>query len=158
MSCFSYFKHKSRKWRQRSAPDLNEQEKSLYSGVERVAKSSGSTASPRGIPELYEEKAHNLRVFSFSELRHATNDFSRLFKIGEGGFGSVYKGLIKPVGGNGDPILVAIKRLNQDGLQVRDSEHFLRNILLVNVARKHILLKLKEYSEFLLTSESVDLV
>lgn len=66
---------------------------------------------------MYEEKAHNLRVFSFSELRNATNGFSRLFKIGEGGFGNVYKGSIKPADGEGDPFIVAIKKLNADGFQ-----------------------------------------
>ncbi|XP_019453507.1 PREDICTED: probable serine/threonine-protein kinase PBL19 isoform X1 [Lupinus angustifolius] len=140
MSCFSYFKHKTRKLRQRSAPELNDQEKSLYSGVDR---SSGSTASPRGIPELYEEKAHNLRVFSYLELRHATNDFSRLFKIGEGGFGSVYKGTIKPVGGKGDPILVAIKRLNQDGLQ--GHKQWLAEVQFLGVVEHPNLVKLLGY-------------
>ena len=85
---------------------------------ERVARSSGSTTSLRSVTELYEERAQNLRVFSFSELARATNNFNRLLKIGEGGFGSVYKGTIKPVGGKGDPIVVAIKKLNRDGFQV----------------------------------------
>lgn len=66
---------------------------------------------------MYREKQHNLRVFSFSELRNATNDFNRLLKIGEGGFGSVYKGTIKPPNGRGDPTVVAIKKLNKHGLQ-----------------------------------------
>ncbi|XP_040992256.1 probable serine/threonine-protein kinase PBL19 [Juglans microcarpa x Juglans regia] len=117
MNCFSYFKDKSRGREQRSAPELKEQRKSDYSGADRVSKSSCSTSSPRGIPQLYEEKAHGLRVFSYSELRQATNDFSRLLKIGEGGFGNVYKGSIKPAEGKGDPIVVAIKKLNEDGLQ-----------------------------------------
>ncbi|GER54546.1 protein kinase superfamily protein [Striga asiatica] len=67
------------------------------SEAERVSKSSCSEISPRGIPELYEEKARKLRVFTFSELKRATNNFSRLLKIGEGGFGCVYKGIVKPV-------------------------------------------------------------
>lgn len=117
MKCFYYFKDKSRGRGQRSAPELKEQT-SDYSGSDQATLSSCSAPSPRGIPQLYEEKAHNLRVFSYSELRHATNDFSRLLKIGEGGFGSVYKGSIKPAEGNGDPIVVAIKKLNKDGLQV----------------------------------------
>lgn len=116
MKCFYYFKDKSRGRGHRSAPELKEQA-SDYSGSEQVTLSSCSAPSPRGIPQLYEEKAHNLRVFSYSELRQATNDFSRLLKIGEGGFGSVYKGSIKPAEGNGDPIVVAIKKLNKDGLQ-----------------------------------------
>ncbi|KAK7350502.1 hypothetical protein VNO77_09196 [Canavalia gladiata] len=117
MSCFYYFKGKYWKNKQRSAPELKEQEELQFSGAERVTKSSCSSVSPRGIPELYEEKGHDLRVFSFTELKRATSDFSRLLKIGEGGFGSVYKGSIKPADGNGDPVLVAIKRLNKDALQ-----------------------------------------
>ncbi|CAA0842459.1 Probable receptor-like protein kinase [Striga hermonthica] len=88
------------------------------SEAERVPKSSCSDISPRGIPELYEEKARNLRVFTFSELKRGTNNFSRLLKIGEGGFGCVYKGIVKPVDDEkGDPFVVAVKKLNRDGYQ-----------------------------------------
>uniref|UniRef100_A0A1D1YSI4 Putative receptor-like protein kinase At5g47070 n=1 Tax=Anthurium amnicola TaxID=1678845 RepID=A0A1D1YSI4_9ARAE len=83
----------------------------------QTSKSSGSASSPRSIPMLYEERAHNLRVFDIRELRNATNNFSRLLKIGEGGFGSVYKGVIKPPDGQGDKIAVAIKKLKQGSLQ-----------------------------------------
>ncbi|WRX09110.1 Serine-threonine/tyrosine-protein kinase [Theobroma cacao] len=120
MKCFHYFKDKSRSRGQRSAPELKEErEKSgdYSGGPDRITKSSCSAASPRSIPELYEERAHNLRVFSFSELRQATHDFSLLLKIGEGGFGSVYKGTIKPADGKGEPVVVAIKKLNKNGLQ-----------------------------------------
>jgi hypothetical protein len=120
MKCFYYFKDKSRGRERRSAPQLKEQGKSDTSGADRVTKSSCSVSSTRSIPELYEEKAHNLRVFSYSELRQATNNFNRLLKIGEGGFGNVYKGSINPAEGKGDPIMVAIKKLNTDGLQVWD--------------------------------------
>lgn len=126
MKCFHYFKEKKlRRREERSAPELKEPRKSEdYSGAEsdRFVKSScsASVTSPRGIPELYEEKAHNLRVFSYSEMRQATNDFSRMLKIGEGGFGSVYKSSIKPAAGDGtsEATVVAIKKLNRDGLQV----------------------------------------
>lgn len=119
MKCFYYFKDKTKSRLQRSAPELKEQSKSQHSSAnDRIIKSSCSANSPRGILELYDEKAQNLRVFSFSELRHATHDFSRLLKIGEGGFGSVYKGSIKPANGRGDSLAVAIKKLNEDGLQV----------------------------------------
>lgn len=33
----------------------------------------------------------NVTLFSYKQLRIATDDFSTLNKIGEGGFGSVYK-------------------------------------------------------------------
>lgn len=127
MKCLFYFKEKSKITERKSAPELKETRKSDNSSSRRVAKSAssvgGSTASPnRSLPELFEEKAHNLRVFSLSELRNATNDFSRLLKIGEGGFGSVYKGFVRPADGKGDRIVVAIKRLNKDGLQVWSTE------------------------------------
>ncbi|RRT49559.1 hypothetical protein BHE74_00030974 [Ensete ventricosum] len=96
-------------------PSSNESEESVS---KQRSESSGSVASYRSIPELYEERGGNLRVFQFKELRNATNNFSRMLKIGEGGFGSVYKGSIKPLDGKGDNITVAIKTLNPNGLQV----------------------------------------
>ncbi|KAF8379161.1 hypothetical protein HHK36_028590 [Tetracentron sinense] len=105
MKCFNCFKGKSRTRELKSVPELKDQT------------ISDNSAAQRSIPELYEEKAHNLRVFSFLELRNATNGFNRLLKIGEGGFGSVYKGSIKPADGQGDWIVVAVKKLNKDSLQ-----------------------------------------
>ncbi|XP_077235177.1 protein kinase superfamily protein [Tasmannia lanceolata] len=103
MKCLYYFKYKSKSRESKSV------RKSDNSSSVRASKSSSLA--------LNEEKAHNLRDFSFSELRDATNDFSRLLKIGEGGFGSVYKGFVKPSEGNGDQIVVAVKMLNKNGLQ-----------------------------------------
>lgn len=34
---------------------------------------------------------HNVRLYTYKELRMATEDFSPANKIGEGGFGSVFK-------------------------------------------------------------------
>ncbi|KAG6500520.1 probable serine/threonine-protein kinase PBL19 [Zingiber officinale] len=79
--------------------------------------SSASSASQRSIPDLYEKHAHKLQAFDFDELRNATNDFSRMNKIGEGGFGSVYKGFLLPPDGEGARTPVAIKKLNQKGMQ-----------------------------------------
>ncbi|KAL3651172.1 hypothetical protein CASFOL_007575 [Castilleja foliolosa] len=121
MNCFYHFrdKNKSKTKLQKSAPTLkNNQNKSYTPETERETKSSSCPAtSPRRIPELYQEKAHSLRVFTFPELRQATNNFNRLLKIGEGGFGCVYKGTIKPVEGKGQHVVVAIKKLNKDGSQ-----------------------------------------
>ncbi|KAJ8512961.1 hypothetical protein OPV22_003395 [Ensete ventricosum] len=125
MGCLSYFMEKHRFRRQQRSeakassatvcpPSSNESEESVS---KQRSESSGSVASYRSIPELYEERGGNLRVFQFKELRNATNNFSRMLKIGEGGFGSVYKGSIKPLDGKGDNITVAIKTLNPNGLQ-----------------------------------------
>ncbi|KAA3469165.1 putative receptor-like protein kinase [Gossypium australe] len=118
MKCFSIFgkdKSKSKKRETRSAPELRNQSES--SDNPALSRTTKSLPSPRSIPELYKEKEHNLRVFSLDELRDATNCFNRKSKIGEGGFGSVYKGTIKPLNGRGDPIVVAVKKLNTHGLQ-----------------------------------------
>ncbi|KQJ85319.1 cold-responsive protein kinase 1 [Brachypodium distachyon] len=37
----------------------------------------------------------NIRLFSYSELRSATDNFNRSNKVGRGGFGTVYKGTIR---------------------------------------------------------------
>lgn len=119
MKCFFPFKDKSKaKQEAQSAPELRNKNKSQNPALDRAVKSSGSLPSPRSIPELYKEKEHNLRVFSFEELRQSTNGFSRLLKIGEGGFGSVYRGAIRPASGQGNPLVVAIKKLKQNSLQV----------------------------------------
>lgn len=120
MSCFYYLKSKRKTQKQRSAPELNEGKRnSSGNRTTRSARSvAGEASSRRGIPDLYEEKAHNLRAFSFLELRNATNGFSRLLKVGEGGFGSVYKGFIQPPDGQGERSVAAIKKLNNNGLQV----------------------------------------
>ncbi|KAL5728461.1 hypothetical protein ACHQM5_001540 [Ranunculus cassubicifolius] len=120
MKCFHGMKcvYKGRKTR--SSPNLdNRSNVSEFntSPSPRIAKSSASTTSQVSVSELYEEKAHNLRVFTFSELRNATNGFSRLVKLGEGGFGTVFKGSIKPADGQGDRTVVAVKKLGDSGLQ-----------------------------------------
>lgn len=147
MNCFYYFKDKARSRGHRSAPELrNPVSKSNNSGTDSgdvVAKSSGSAISPRGIIDLYEEKAPNLRVFSLSELRLATDDFSRQLKIGEGGFGSVYKGKIKPVVGQGETTLVAIKKLNKDSFQ--GHKQWLAEVQFLGVVEHPNLVKLIGY-------------
>lgn len=81
-------------------------------------KSGGSESGQKSVMELYEERGRNLRVFTVAELKSATNNFSPELKIGEGGFGSVYRGFIKPADGSAERKLVAVKKLNRDGLQV----------------------------------------
>ncbi|CAM8898798.1 unnamed protein product [Rhodiola kirilowii] len=69
---------------------------------------------------LSRRRAHDLRVFRFSELKSATRGFSRSLLIGEGGFGCVYRGAVRvsDVGdGRGLKMDVAVKQLNRNGLQ-----------------------------------------
>ncbi|PHU06852.1 Protein kinase APK1B, chloroplastic [Capsicum chinense] len=82
--------------------------------------SSGSVPpTPRSEGEILQSS--NLRSFTFNELRAATRNFRPDSVLGEGGFGSVFKGWVdeqtllasKPGAG----IVIAVKKLNQEGLQ-----------------------------------------
>ncbi|KAJ0980753.1 hypothetical protein J5N97_009008 [Dioscorea zingiberensis] len=53
----------------------------------------------------------NVRMYSYKELKIATGDFSPINKVGEGGYGSVYKGRLK------DGRNVAIKLLSPESAQ-----------------------------------------
>ncbi|KAL4326239.1 hypothetical protein GQ457_11G021580 [Hibiscus cannabinus] len=142
MKCFSVFnkdKSKSKKRESRSAPELRNRSKP----DNPLSRTTRSMPSPRSIPELYKEKEPNLRVFSLEELKDATNGFNRMLKIGEGGFGSVYKGTIRPLDGGGDPTFVAVKRLNTHGLQ--GHKEWLAEIQFLGVVSHPNLVKLLGY-------------
>ncbi|XP_058207891.1 receptor-like cytoplasmic kinase 176 isoform X1 [Rhododendron vialii] len=81
--------------------------------------SPSGTLTPRTEGEILQ--LSNLRSFSFNELKTATRNFRPDSVLGEGGFGCVFKGWIdehtftaaKP----GIGMVIAVKRLNQEGLQ-----------------------------------------
>lgn len=54
---------------------------------------------------------HNVKFYTYKELRQATENFSHANKIGEGGFGPVYKGKLK------DGTVVAVKVLSPESRQ-----------------------------------------
>lgn len=66
---------------------------------------------------LSQRRANDLRIFTFAELKSATRGFSRALMIGEGGFGSVYRGEVRVSGDNDTKLDVAIKQLNRNGFQ-----------------------------------------
>lgn len=142
MKCFYIFKDKLKKKKgdSRSAPELGNRSTPDTLPLSRTTR---SLPSPRSITELYKEKEHNLRVFSFEELREATNGFNRLLKIGEGGFGSVYKGTIRPADGQVNSIPVAIKKLNKYGWQ--GHKQWLAEVQFLGVVSHPNLVKLLGY-------------
>ncbi|KAG9150132.1 hypothetical protein Leryth_009699 [Lithospermum erythrorhizon] len=90
------------------------------SGPEMISHSASETSSDsRGRNQFpaHFERAGNLRAFTFSELKAATKNFSRSAKLGEGGFGCVYKGVIKSPDNSSIKIDVAVKQLNRRGQQ-----------------------------------------
>ncbi|KAK4386846.1 Cold-responsive protein kinase [Sesamum angolense] len=92
--------------------------------------------SATGNPELDDELSgvHNVHLYSYKELRIATDDFSPVNKIGEGGFGSVFKGKLR----NGQ--MAAIKVLSSESRQgVRE---FLTEIQVISDIEHENLVKL----------------
>ncbi|KAI3791808.1 hypothetical protein L2E82_05671 [Cichorium intybus] len=79
--------------------------------------STESIGRRANIPPSFSQRPSNLRVFTFSELKSATNGFSRSAKIGEGGFGCVYIGSIKSAQDPSKKLHVAVKQLSRRGLQ-----------------------------------------
>ncbi|KAL4568131.1 hypothetical protein LXL04_023733 [Taraxacum kok-saghyz] len=76
---------------------------------------------------LSQRRANDLRVFKFAELKSATKGFNRSLVIGEGGFGCVYRGVVKAAAGadagsdEDRDLDVAIKQLNRNGFQARET-------------------------------------
>lgn len=95
-----------------SGSDLNSQD---------VSNTSTESRGRSQFPNL-SDRASNLKVFNFSELKQATKNFGRTTKLGEGGFGCVFKGVIKSSDDPPVKVDVAVKQLGKRGLQV----HLLR--------------------------------
>ncbi|CAL5341507.1 unnamed protein product [Camellia sinensis] len=77
---------------------------------------------------------NNVNLYTYKELRTATDDFSHANKIGEGGFGSVYKGRLK----NGN--IAAIKVLSPESRQ--GAKEFLTEIKVISDIEHENLVKL----------------
>lgn len=85
------------------------------------------------LAELSSEK--NIKLFSYNVLRSATNNFDQRNKIGRGGFGTVYKGILK----DGTPI--AAKVLSAESNQ--GVKEFLNEIdVITNVKHPNLVLLL----------------
>ncbi|XP_048236080.1 receptor-like cytoplasmic kinase 176 [Ricinus communis] len=101
-----------------NSKNVSKDEKSLSSSSSKFS-SSSIPQTPRSEGEILQSS--NLKNFSFAELRNATRNFRPDSVLGEGGFGSVFKGWIdeqsltatKP----GSGVVIAVKRLNQEGFQ-----------------------------------------
>ncbi|KAL6133228.1 hypothetical protein ACLB2K_065465 [Fragaria x ananassa] len=88
-------------------------------GSSGKASSSSMPTTPRSEGEILQ--SCNLNSISFTELKNATRNFRPDSVLGEGGFGSVFKGwieestLIATKAGSG--MVIAVKRLTPDGFQ-----------------------------------------
>ncbi|GMJ02990.1 PATTERN-TRIGGERED IMMUNITY (PTI) COMPROMISED RECEPTOR-LIKE CYTOPLASMIC KINASE 1, PBS1-Like 39 [Hibiscus trionum] len=89
------------------------------------------------------QRPSNLRVFTVSELKSATKNFSRSAMVGEGGFGCVYKGFIKSPDDSSQKIEVAVKQLGKRGLQ--GHKEWVTEVNLLGVVEHPNLVKLVGY-------------
>ncbi|KAF1883870.1 hypothetical protein Lal_00038363 [Lupinus albus] len=69
-------------------------------------------------------KIDGLKAFTLKELAHATDKFNSTNKVGQGGYGNVYKGILS------DETFVAVKRAEEDSLQ--GQKEFLTEIELLS--------------------------
>eukprot|EP01018_Ginkgo_biloba_P007524 Gb_26720 [translate_table: standard] len=119
MKCF-YFANSVRKEESRNrkpscARSLSREGK--RSNCDKVSDDAGVDPAGPNIVKISSQKPINLREFTFAELKTATRNFSRGLMVGEGGFGCVYKGVIKNLDDPQTKTEVAVKRLNKKGLQ-----------------------------------------
>ncbi|XP_055833941.1 probable serine/threonine-protein kinase PBL21 [Solanum dulcamara] len=87
--------------------------------------------------ESNNQKGNVARGFTFKELALATQNFREANLIGEGGFGSVYKGRLE------SGLVVAIKQLNLDGLQ--GNQEFIVEVLMLSLLHHKNLVNLIGY-------------
>ncbi|XP_057757158.1 serine/threonine-protein kinase PCRK1-like [Arachis stenosperma] len=92
----------------RSGSELNSQD---------VSENGSSDSLRRNSTPSFSQRPSNLRVFTVSELKSATKNFSRSVMLGEGGFGCVYYALIKSLEDPSRKIQVAVKQLSKRGMQ-----------------------------------------
>ncbi|KAM7265076.1 hypothetical protein ACFE04_002759 [Oxalis oulophora] len=91
----------------KSGSDFNSQNVSEFS----------SQSSNKNSFAILSQRNSNLRVFTLTELKVATKNFSRSQMLGEGGFGGVYKGVIQSANDSKKKIDIAVKQLSRRGLQ-----------------------------------------
>ncbi|KAI4355079.1 hypothetical protein L6164_003887 [Bauhinia variegata] len=82
--------------------ELQSQRDEALREAEELRKKQGETSSTH-VPQLFSD-------FYFAEIEEATGNLNPSLKIGEGGYGSIYKGLLRHTE-------VAIKMLHSDSLQ-----------------------------------------
>ncbi|XP_059286972.1 probable serine/threonine-protein kinase PBL21 [Lycium ferocissimum] len=91
----------------------------------------------KGSGEYNNQNSNVARSFAFKELAMATQNFRETNLIGEGGFGSVYKGCLD------SGLIVAIKQLNLEGLQ--GNQEFVVEVLMLSLMHHENLVNLIGY-------------
>ncbi|XP_055812101.1 serine/threonine-protein kinase PCRK1-like isoform X3 [Solanum dulcamara] len=112
------------------------------SSSQNVSDTSTESRGRSQFPSL-SDRPSDLRAFTFSELKAATKNFNRTTKIGEGGFGCVYKATVKTGEDSVQKIDVAVKQLGRRGLQ--GHKEWVTEVNVLGVAEHRNLVKLVGY-------------
>ncbi|CAA7402032.1 unnamed protein product [Spirodela intermedia] len=117
--CFLFFRRKNRKWRSHSS-DLLFRSGSLEPSLKKNPESGSLQCGTQ--------------YFRYEELHEATNGFNPSSELGDGGFGTVYKGKLR------DGRIVAVKRLYENNF--KRVEQFMNEVEILNRLRHHNLVSL----------------
>ncbi|XP_057868326.2 L-type lectin-domain containing receptor kinase IX.1-like [Cryptomeria japonica] len=124
----------------------------IFVGVSwyRRKRMSGDEGREESDVELDEWFAQGPRKFSYAELSAATRNFSDDEKLGEGGFGGVYKGILPSTNES-----VAVKRISEGSKQGR--KEYITEVTIISKLRHRNLVQLlgwcHQKGEFLLVYE-----
>ncbi|XP_074291791.1 G-type lectin S-receptor-like serine/threonine-protein kinase CES101 isoform X2 [Silene latifolia] len=102
--------------------------------LESKAGYSGKSRKKRTLTLAFGKKGRGIRVFSFQSVARATNNFNLSNVLGQGGYGTVYKGLLE------DGQEIAIKRLSKTSKQ--GTSEFMNELKLVATLQHTNLVKL----------------
>ncbi|KAK1297846.1 putative serine/threonine-protein kinase [Acorus calamus] len=97
-----------------------------FMSSETLSRSVSSEPSSKRDPELG-SALHPTHIFSYKELQEATDNFNASRELGDGGFGTVYKGKLR------DGRIVAVKRLYENNY--KRVEQFLNEVAILNRLR-----------------------
>ncbi|CAI9780173.1 unnamed protein product [Fraxinus pennsylvanica] len=124
MGCFQFYSGEKKEDRK-----TTKSHSARSSFTDRETRQSGSDFNSQDVSDtstesrgrsqfpILSDRSSNLRAFTFSELKQATKNFNRSTKLGEGGFGCVFKGVVKISEDPANKLDVAIKQLGRRGLQ-----------------------------------------
>ncbi|XP_047955161.1 probable serine/threonine-protein kinase PBL21 [Salvia hispanica] len=141
MGCFSCISHPSKDMRDYNGGDIDTnssvggKRKANVNGSVSVKK--GGAAGAKGKDGNNPSKGNAARSFTFKDLALATQNFREANLIGEGGFGSVYKGRLE------SGLVVAVKQLNLEGLQ--GNQEFIVEVLMLSLLHHPNLVNLIGY-------------
>lgn len=125
MKCF-YFNNKEKNDEPKTTKSASGHSTSSFFSLDRDPRRSEfnsqdisefSTASSVKSFAVMSQRHSNLKEFTCSELKAATKNFNLSLMLGEGGFGGVYRGIIKSAEDPHKKIDVAVKQLSRRGLQ-----------------------------------------